>query len=70
MTLKVREKTFPPQQNIIILNTGIVFEAYSPLGNPGRPFRTDAEPVVMEDKVIKEIAEKHSVSPAQVCTLL
>ena len=48
---------------------GIIFEAYSPLGCPARPFKTDEDPVVMDDPIIKEIAEKKSVSPAQVQTL-
>lgn len=50
-----------------IMPLGICFEAYSPLGNPGRPFKSEDDPVVMEDPVIKEIAEKHKVSTAQVC---
>lgn len=29
-------------------------------------FKQDSDPVVMEDPVIKEIAEKHSATPAQV----
>lgn len=45
---------------------GICLEAYSPLGCPARPSKEDSDPVVLEDPVIKEIAEKHSVSPAQV----
>lgn len=48
---------------------GIVMEAYSPLGAPARPqfITTDGDPVVMEDPVVKKIAAKHNVSPAQVC---
>ena len=48
------------------MTAGIVFEAYSPLGNPGNPFLNEKEPRVLDDPVIKEIAEKHKVSPAQV----
>ena len=47
--------------------TGIILEAYAPIGSPGRPGRRDDEPVVLEDPVIKEIAEKHNATPAQVC---
>ena len=43
---------------------GIVFEAYSPLGNPGNPF-VDV-PRILDDNVVKEIATKHSATPAQV----
>ena len=46
---------------------GICFEAYSPLGNPTRPMKKDSEPIVLDDPVIKEIAEKHKATPAQVC---
>lgn len=48
---------------------GIVLEAYSPLGNPARPFVVAEDPVVMEDPAIKELAAKHSVSAAQVSTM-
>ena len=47
-------------------HAGIVFEAYAPIGSPGRFFKQDDEPNVMEDPVIKEIAEKLNASPAQV----
>ena len=43
-----------------------MFEVYSPLGSPGRPDIVDDDPVVLEDLVIKEIAEKKGFSPAQV----
>ena len=45
---------------------GIVFEAYAPIGSPSRSFKQDAEPVVMEDPVVKTVAEKHNATPAQV----
>ena len=54
----------------ILIIAGIILEAYSPLGNPGRVSGTKAtEPVVMEDPVIKEIAERLNTSPAQVSCL-
>ena len=48
---------------------GIVLEAYSPLGNPSSPFRKSKDPSVLEDPVIKEVAEKHKVSIGQVCNV-
>ena len=49
------------------MDSGIVFEAYAPIGSPSRPFKEDSEPVVMEDPIIKGVAEKHNATPAQVC---
>jgi diketogulonate reductase-like aldo/keto reductase len=40
------------------------------MGSPGRFFRLDGEPDVMEDPVIKEIAQKYNVTPAQVLTIV
>ena len=45
---------------------GIVFEAYAPIGSPGRFFKLEGEPDVMEDPVIKDIAKKLNATPAQV----
>ena len=45
---------------------GIVMEAYSPLGNPGSPFLGGKEPKMLDDPVIKEIAQKTGASIAQV----
>lgn len=42
----------------------IVATAYSPLGTPGG-LRTN-DPVLLEDEVIKKIAQKHKVTPGQV----
>ena len=41
-------------------------EAYAPIGSPGRDFKQDGDPNVLEDPVVKEIADKHSATPAQV----
>ena len=43
-----------------------MFEAYAPLGSPARKGVKSDEPVVMDDPVIKEIAEKHGATPGQV----
>ena len=43
-----------------------MFEAYAPIGSPSRPFKEDSEPVVIEDPVIKAIADKHNATPVQV----
>ena len=47
---------------------GIVVTAYSPLGSKDRPdvFKAENEPDLMELDVIKEIAESHAVTPAQI----
>ncbi|KAL5456974.1 hypothetical protein EMCRGX_G034203 [Ephydatia muelleri] len=46
---------------------GIVFEAYSPLGNPARPVQNSDDPNPLLEPVVKEIAAKHAATPAQVC---
>ena len=45
---------------------GIAFEAYSPLGNPGRVQKGENEPNLMDDPVVKELADKHKCTTAQV----
>ena len=45
---------------------GIAFEAYAPIGSPGRFGIQDTDPVVLEDPVVQEIATKHNATPAQV----
>lgn len=47
-----------------VVCAGIVFEAYSPLGNPGNPFTKS--PRILEDTTVKDIAIKHKATPAQV----
>ena len=40
--------------------------SYSPLGSPGRLDKSDDEPVLLNDPVVKEIADKYKVTSAQV----
>ena len=43
-----------------------MFEAYAPIGSPGRFFKQGGEPEVMDNPIIKEIAEMLNATPAQV----
>lgn len=45
----------------------IAVQAYSPLGSPG--YKESAEPEVLSDPVLIEIANKHRISVAQLCIL-
>ena len=45
---------------------GIVLEAYCPLGNPGTPIRKGDDPSVLDDPVVKDIAEKNKATVGQV----
>ncbi len=48
-------------------SSGIPLTAYSPLGSNDRPQRNkDSHPVLLENEVIREIADQHEVTPAQV----
>ena len=51
------------------LYSGMLIEAYAPLGSPGRLGASESDPVVMDDPVIKEIAARKGATPAQVHVL-
>ena len=46
----------------------ILITAYSSLGSPDRPSSGEADPILMDEPLLKEIAAKRNCTPAQVCT--
>ena len=46
-----------------------MLEAYSPLVNPGSPYKKEGDLDLFGEPVITEIAQKHKVSKAQVLKL-
>nr|XP_022326992.1 aldose reductase-related protein 1-like isoform X2 [Crassostrea virginica] len=46
---------------------GISVTAYAPLGNPNRTWAGKDDPIVFEEPILKEIAERKNKSIAQVC---
>jgi len=44
----------------------ITFTAYSPLGAPQRPWAKDDDERLLDDAKLKEVAQKHGKSPAQI----
>ena len=52
-----------------VVDNGIVPIGYCPIGSPGRPERdrTPEDTAPTQDSVIRELAERHGISPAAVC---
>jgi len=44
----------------------ITFTAYSPLGSPNNPIAKDDDAKLLDDPKLKEVAQKHDKSPAQI----
>ena len=67
---QVEMHPFLPQQKLVdyCKSKRINMTAYSPLGSMDRPARVkkEGEPILLEQPVIKMIADTHSASPAQV----
>jgi len=59
---------FLPQNRLIDYSKskGITLVAYTPLGNPGRPWKSSTEPSLLNNPVIKTVADKHKVTAGQV----
>ena len=66
--LQCESHAYLTQKQLIdhVKQKGILFEAYSPLGSPGRLSAKPGEPLLLEDPKIIEIGKKYGKSAAQV----
>ena len=65
---QVESHPYLPQKELLQYanKVGIYLTAYSPLGTPDRPWASDAEPTLLNDPVVNEIAKKRNRSPGQI----
>ena len=51
------------------ISKGMVVSCYAPIGSPGRLWKQEGEPNLLEDETVNAIAAKHKKSCAQVCII-
>ena len=51
------------------LANNISVTSYGPIGAPGRVFKKETEPILLEDPLVGRLAQKYSRTPAQVRNL-
>lgn len=53
--------------SVFLFISGIVVAGYAPLGSPDRPYpNKEVEPILLNDPVLKKIADKHKTTVALV----